>query len=186
VLGSSLLELAVPVIALTIVSAMLGLVISAWVSNADKAMPMLVLMIMVQLVFSGGLVPLGGRPGLEQASYVVPARWGFAMAAATVDLHSLEIFRAPAVCAKLDQLQATPGASEELSGIAGVSQSDVDQINAICHHKNPRNDAIWHHNRVTWIGDLVVLIVLGGLSVLGIALLLRRLEPKRQVRQTVA
>jgi ABC-type multidrug transport system ATPase subunit len=183
VLGSSLLEIAVAVIALTIVSAMLGLVISAWVSNADKAMPMLVLMIMVQLVFSGGLVPLGGRAGLEQASYVVPARWGFAMAASTVNLHELEIFRPPAVCAKLDKLQDTPGASEELSGIGGVSKSDVAQINSICHHKFPRNDAIWRHDRVTWIGDLWVLIVLGGLSVLGVALLLRRLEPKRQVRQ---
>jgi ABC-type multidrug transport system ATPase subunit/pSer/pThr/pTyr-binding forkhead associated (FHA) protein len=182
VLGSSLLEIGIAVIALAITSAMLGLVISAWVSNADKAMPMLVLMIMVQLVFSGGLVPLGGRPGLEQASYVVPARWGFAMAASTVDLHKLETFKPPAVCGKLDQLQASTDASE-LNGIAGITESDVDQINSICHHKNPRNDAIWRHDRVTWIGDLWVLIVLGGLCVLAVALLLRRLEPKRQVRQ---
>ena len=183
ILGSSLLEIALAVIVLTIVSAMLGLVISAWVSNADKAMPMLVLMIMVQLVFSGGLVPLGGRPGLEQVSYVVPARWGFAMAASTVDIHSLETFRPPAVCAKLDKLQATPGASDELASIGGISKSDVSQINAICHHRNPRNDAIWRHDSVTWFGDLWVLVVLGGLSVLSVALLLRRLEPKRQVRQ---
>jgi ABC-type multidrug transport system ATPase subunit len=183
VLGSSLLEIAVAVIVLTIASAMLGLVISAWVSNADKAMPMLVLMIMVQLVFSGGLVPLAGRPGLEQVSFVVPARWGFAMAASTVDLHSLETFRPPAVCAKLDKLQATPGATEELSSIGGISQPDVDSINSICHHKYPRNDAIWRHDAVTWLGDLWVLIVLGGFSVLTVALLLRRLEPKRQVRQ---
>ena len=184
VLGSSLLEIAIAVIVLTITSAMLGLVISAWVSNADKAMPMLVLMIMVQLVFSGGLVPLGGRPGLEQVSYVVPARWGFAMAASTADLRRIETFRPPDVCAKLDRLQATPGTSQELSGIAGVSKTDVDQINAICHHGPPHSDAIWRHARITWIGDLLVLIVLAGLSVLGVALLLRRLEPKRQTRQS--
>ena len=58
---------------------------------------MLVLMIMIQLVFSGGLVPLAGRAGLEQVSYVVPARWGFAMTAATVDLRAIETIRAPAV-----------------------------------------------------------------------------------------
>ena len=100
----------VAVVVLTIVSAMLGLVISAWVSNADKAMPMLVLMIMIQLVFSGGLVPLGGRAGLEQVSYVVPARWGFAMAASTVDLHDLEIFRPPGMCAQSSTSCRPPGA----------------------------------------------------------------------------
>jgi ABC transport system ATP-binding/permease protein len=183
VLGSTILEIAVAVVALTIASAMLGLVISAWVSNADKAMPMLVLMIMVQLVFSGGLVPLGGRPGLEQISYVVPARWGFAMAASTVDLHDLEVFRPPAVCAKLDRLQASTNVPADLNGVGGVSQADVDQINSICHHKNPRNDAIWRHDRITWLGDLWVLIALSGLSVLGVALLLRRLEPKRRAGQ---
>ncbi len=110
VLGSTILEIAVAVIALTIVSAMLGLVISAWVSNADKAMPMLVLMIMIQLVFSGGLVPLGGRPGLNQVSYVVPARWGFAMTASTVDLRTIETIRAPQFCANSTR-RGPPGSS---------------------------------------------------------------------------
>ncbi len=182
-LGSSLLEIAVAVVALTVVSAMLGLVISAWVSNADKAMPMLVLMIMVQLVFSGGLVPLGGRPGLEQVSYVVPARWGFAMAASTVDLHNIETFRAPAICSKLDDLQVSAQLPTDLSGVAGLSKSDVDSINTICHHKNPRNDAIWRHDRITWLGDLWVLLALGGVYIVAVAFLLKRLEPKRRVRQ---
>ncbi len=180
VLGSTILEIAVAVVALTIASAMLGLVISAWVNNADKAMPMLVLMIMVQLVFSGGLVPLAGRPGLEQVSYVVPARWGFAMTASTVDLHNLETFRPPAICAKIDDLQANGDVPTDLSGIDGVTQADVDSINKICHHKNPRNDAIWRHDRITWLGDLWVLLALAGVSILGVALLLRRLEPKRR------
>ena len=178
VLGSTVLEIAVAVIALTIASAMLGLVISAWVSNADKAMPMLVLMIMLQLVFSGGLVPLAGRPGLEQVSYAVPARWGFAMTAATVDLRRVETVRAPQVCALLDQAKA--------SGQLPPDQQqsvDAQEINQICHHKPPRPDAIWRHNSVTWFGDLWVLIALAGLSVAGVALLLRRLEPKRRAGQ---
>lgn len=178
VLGSTILEVAVAVVALTVASAMLGLVISAWVSNADKAMPMLVLMIMVQLVFSGGLVPLAGRPGLEQVSYVVPSRWGFAMAASTVDLHNIETFRAPQFCAQLDQAKANGQLPPDLA-----SSKDAAELNQICHHKPPRPDAIWRHDSVTWIGDLWVLIALSGVSVLGVALLLRRLEPKRRAGQ---
>ena len=132
-----ILEIAVAVVALTIVSAMLGLVISAWVNNADKAMPMLVLMIMVQLVFSGGLVPLAGRAGLKQVSYVVPSRWGFAMTASTVDLRAIETIRAPQFCAQLDQAKAARPAAAR----SATASMDGQQINQICHHRPPRVDA---------------------------------------------
>jgi hypothetical protein len=46
-------------------------------------------------VFSGGLIPVTGRPGMEQASWLLPARWGFAASAATVDLRAIAPF-APA------------------------------------------------------------------------------------------
>jgi ABC transport system ATP-binding/permease protein len=52
-------------------------------------MPLLVLVIMIQLVLCGGLFAVDGRPVLEQLSWFVPARWGFSMAAATVDLAPL-------------------------------------------------------------------------------------------------
>ncbi|WP_322750693.1 MULTISPECIES: ATP-binding cassette domain-containing protein [unclassified Frankia] len=68
-------------------SAMLGLVISAVVDKAEKAMPLLVLITMTQLVLCGGMVPVVGRPGLEQASWLAPARWGFAALASTTDLN---------------------------------------------------------------------------------------------------
>jgi ABC transport system ATP-binding/permease protein len=178
VLGSTILEIAVAVIALTIVSAMLGLVVSAWVNNADKAMPMLVLMIMIQLVFSGGLVPLAGRAGLNQVSYVVPSRWGFAMTASTVDLRAIETIRAPQFCAQLDQARAAGQLPPDLD-----TSMDGQQINQICHHKPPRLDPLWRHDSVTWFGDLWVLLALGGVSILGVGLLLRRLEPKRRAGQ---
>jgi hypothetical protein len=44
---------------------------------------------MVQLVLCGALLPVAGRPGLEQLGYLVPARYGFAMAASTVNLQHL-------------------------------------------------------------------------------------------------
>ena len=52
-------------------------------------MPPLVVVVMVQLVFCGGLFPLAGRVGLEQLSWIFPARWGYAAAANAVDLRAV-------------------------------------------------------------------------------------------------
>ena len=49
-------------------------------------MPALVGLVMIQLVLSGALVPVAGRAVLEQLAWLAPARWGFAAAAASVDL----------------------------------------------------------------------------------------------------
>jgi hypothetical protein len=49
-------------------------------------MPLLVVAIMSQLVFSGGMIPVTGRAVLDQMSWVTPARWGFAASASTIDL----------------------------------------------------------------------------------------------------
>ncbi len=87
ILGSSWPEMLAAVALTALGSAMLGLVISALVDNAEKAMPLLVLVTMAQLVLCGGMVPVVGRPGLEQLSWLVPARWGFAALASTTDLN---------------------------------------------------------------------------------------------------
>jgi hypothetical protein len=42
------------------------------------------------MVLAGGLIPVTGRPGLSQASWLMPARWGFAASASTVDLRNIE------------------------------------------------------------------------------------------------
>jgi hypothetical protein len=49
-------------------------------------MPLLVVAVMSQLVFSGGMIPVTGRMVLDQLSWVTPARWGFASSASTIDL----------------------------------------------------------------------------------------------------
>jgi hypothetical protein len=41
---------------------------------------------MAQLIFCGGLFVLAGRTGLNQASWVLPARFGYAAGAATIGL----------------------------------------------------------------------------------------------------
>ena len=65
----------------------LGLFVSALVSTSEKAMPFLVLFTMVQVVLSGGVVPLHGKAGLSQLAMIAPSRWGFAAAATTVNLN---------------------------------------------------------------------------------------------------
>jgi hypothetical protein len=47
-------------------------------------MPALVALVMAQLVFCGGLFTIAGRVGLEQLSWLLPARFGYAAGAATV------------------------------------------------------------------------------------------------------
>jgi hypothetical protein len=82
-------EVAAAVVAVTVVSMMIGLLISALISNADRGMPLLVLVVMAQLILCGGLFPVQGRVPLEQLAWLSPSRWAYAMAASTVDLNDL-------------------------------------------------------------------------------------------------
>jgi ABC-type multidrug transport system ATPase subunit/pSer/pThr/pTyr-binding forkhead associated (FHA) protein len=82
-------EVLVAVVAVTVASMLTGLLISAAIDNADRGMPLLVLLIMVQLILSGGLFTVSGQAVLDQLAWLVPARWGFAMAAGTAELSVL-------------------------------------------------------------------------------------------------
>ena len=89
VLGSQWLELGLVVWGTAWASAMLGLLASSLVKTGEQTMPVLVVIVMVQLVMTGGMIPVSGRNGLEQVSWLVPARWGFASGASTVDLQAM-------------------------------------------------------------------------------------------------
>jgi ABC-type multidrug transport system ATPase subunit len=86
VLQDGIGEIALTVMAAGLASMLIGLLISAMVSNADRPMPLVVLVVMAQLVLSGALIPLNSKPGVEQLSWATPARWGFAAAAASSGL----------------------------------------------------------------------------------------------------
>nr|WP_076478295.1 FHA domain-containing protein [Williamsia sterculiae] len=88
-------ELFVDIGLLACVGVAVGLAISAVARSAEQTMPPLVLVVMVQLVFCAGLFPIAGRPGLEQVSWLFPTRWGYASAAATVDLRRLSPLSPP-------------------------------------------------------------------------------------------
>ena len=74
----ALLEIA----ATTIASMAVGLAVSAWIDNADRGMPLLVLLAMLQFILSSALLQIQDSPVLAQLSWLVPARWGFALGAA--------------------------------------------------------------------------------------------------------
>ncbi|GAA1849858.1 hypothetical protein GCM10009836_32040 [Pseudonocardia ailaonensis] len=88
-LGSGLLEVVLAAVLVTVVTMLVGLVISAATQNADRGMPLLVVVLMIELVLCGGLFPVHGRAGLEQVAWAVPARWAFGMAASTTDLNTV-------------------------------------------------------------------------------------------------
>jgi ABC transport system ATP-binding/permease protein len=73
-----------------ITSAMVGLTLSSLARSTEQVLPMLVATIMISMVLAGALIPVTGRLILDQLAWFVPARWGFAASASTVDLNSVE------------------------------------------------------------------------------------------------
>ena len=92
--GFPLVELLLATAVIAVASMCLGLLISARVATSERAMAVLVLLTLVQIILSGGLFPLSGTPVLEQLAYVVPARWGFAALASTARLNVIGSFSA--------------------------------------------------------------------------------------------
>ncbi|MBO0866648.1 MAG: ABC transporter permease, partial [Mycobacterium sp.] len=88
-LGSPALELYLAVVFTAIVSAILALALSSLARYAEQLVLMAVLVILLSVLFSGAAFPLGGRFGLEQLSWLLPSRWGFAASASSVDLQAI-------------------------------------------------------------------------------------------------
>ncbi len=89
VIPSGPAELYVDIALTAVCCVVFGLLLSSLAKSNEQVMPMLVVMIMIQLVMAGGLIPVTGRPGLEQLSWLFPSRWGYAAAASTVDIKLL-------------------------------------------------------------------------------------------------
>jgi ABC-type multidrug transport system ATPase subunit len=89
VVGNPVLELYLTLAATAAVATLTGLAMSAVARSHDQILPMLVVSVMLSMVFCGGLIPVTGRPILDQLSWAVPARWGFAATASTTDLRAI-------------------------------------------------------------------------------------------------
>jgi ABC transport system ATP-binding/permease protein len=87
-------ELFVVLAITTIVSAMVALALSSLASHSEQILLMAVLIVLISVVFAGAMFPIVGRFGLEQISWLVPSRWGFAASASTVDVHAVNLLAA--------------------------------------------------------------------------------------------
>ena len=84
-----LVELILAIAALAVVSMSLGLLISASVNTSEKTMPLLMVLVVVEVILTGGVFAIAGKVGLEQVAWLSPSRWGYAATAATAKLNKL-------------------------------------------------------------------------------------------------
>ena len=66
---------------------MMGLTVSAWVSNTDRAMSVVPVLLIPQVIFSGALFPLTNGP-LQVLGSLFAVRWSMAALGSSVGLHS--------------------------------------------------------------------------------------------------
>ena len=93
VLRSAPLELSVCCWLTAFVCGLMGLMVSAFVSSSAQVMPVLVVAIMGQIVMAGGLIDISGKVVFEQLAWLMPSRWGYAMAAGTINMNEIVTYR---------------------------------------------------------------------------------------------
>ncbi len=86
---NSTFSLFVTVAGTCVASATLGLVLSAVATSNEQIMQLLAVSIISQLVLAGGMIPVTGRAGLNQLSWLTPARWGYAAGASSINFPDL-------------------------------------------------------------------------------------------------
>ncbi|OBF19910.1 ABC transporter ATP-binding protein [Mycobacterium kubicae] len=89
-LHNSDVELYLSVAVTAIVSAIVGLALSSVGRSLREVLPLLVPAVLASLLFAGGLVSLVGTWGYDQVSWFVPAQWGYAASAATINLRRVD------------------------------------------------------------------------------------------------
>ena len=95
-LGNATVELYVSVAATAIASALVGLALSTLGRSRREVLLLIAPVILASLLFNGSLVQLVSKWGLQQISWLVPAQWGFAASASTVDLRRVDSLAANA------------------------------------------------------------------------------------------
>jgi ABC transport system ATP-binding/permease protein len=87
--SAPLLEIVLAIALLAVVSMSLGLLISASVNTSEKTMPILMVLVVVEVILTGGVFAIAGKAGLEQIAWLSPSRWGYAATGATANLNVL-------------------------------------------------------------------------------------------------
>jgi ABC transport system ATP-binding/permease protein len=96
VLQNATFELYVTVAVTAVVSAIVGLALSTLGRSIREVLPLLLPVILASVLFNGSLVQLVSKWGFQQISWFVPAQWGFAASASTVDLRRVDALAANA------------------------------------------------------------------------------------------
>ncbi|OBI45604.1 ATP-binding cassette domain-containing protein [Mycobacterium colombiense] len=96
-LHNATVELYASVAVTAIVSAVIGLALSSLGKSPREVLPLVVPVVLASALFNGSLVQLVSVLGLQQISWFVPAQWGFAAAASTVNLRRVDSLAADAV-----------------------------------------------------------------------------------------
>ncbi len=89
-LGSSTFELVVDVGLAGLAAMSLGLMVSAMMRSADKAISVLVLLVVAQLIMSIPVLQISDKPVLGQLSWLSSAKWGVDAVASTVSLNDVQ------------------------------------------------------------------------------------------------
>ena len=79
-------EIALPLGLFAAVMAFVGLWISAKARSTEQTTPWLVAVVMAQIALCGALIPVAGRPVIEEATMLAPGRWAYAATASSAHL----------------------------------------------------------------------------------------------------
>ena len=161
-LGSPWLELTVAVAATGVAAMCLGLLVSALSGRLERAMTILPVLIIVELILAmGGIVPeVASKPGVKQLSYVASTQWGFSAGAATAGLNELEPMNALARVVSSVDLANPEAATKDLAGAL-------------------RGEPHWDHTASAWGLSMFALAGLSAVTITGAGLALRRYDPHR-------
>ncbi len=88
------IELYVSVATTAVVSVIVGLAMSSLGNRLREVVPLVVPVILASLLFGGEMLPLVGKWGFDQVSWLIPAQWGFAASASTADLRKVDTMAA--------------------------------------------------------------------------------------------
>ncbi|HEU0336370.1 MAG TPA: FHA domain-containing protein [Gaiellaceae bacterium] len=160
VLGWPLGELLAVVAATGVAGMALGLLVSALASRVDRAMAVLPILLLVELILAMGAVfpDLSERPVLKQAGYLAGTQWGFAASASTVDLNALEALN--------DVAREFPTVDLRDPGAL------VDGLDSL-----GEGEGRWEHEPGRWLTAMLALAGLTAAGLVGAGLALRRYDP---------
>ncbi len=170
-----LVELLIALAVLAAASMTLGLLISAMVSTTERTMPLLVVIVLFQVVLTGGIFALSGKAGIEQVAWLSPSRWGFAAAASTTNLNVIQ-FPAKA-SAPPPPATSKPAAQGKKKAASHSTKKRKSRARQTAVKPSPAvsssaagassgsaaltTDPLWRHNARTWLTDLALMLLLG-------------------------